>query len=47
MTQEYRPGEIVTLSGVYRITHDPVYADMPHEVTVFKYPLSSRKSGSQ
>ena len=23
-------------SGVYTITHDPVHADMPHEVTVVK-----------
>ena len=23
-------------SGVYRITHDPPHADMPHEVTVIK-----------
>jgi hypothetical protein len=36
MAQEYRPGEIVPQSGVYRITHDPVHADMPHEVTVIK-----------
>jgi hypothetical protein len=34
MAQEYRPGEIVPQSGVYAITHDPVHADMPHEVTV-------------
>jgi len=26
----------VPRSGVYRITHDPVHADMPHEVTVIK-----------
>src|SRR5918912_3668399 len=36
MAQEYRPGEIVPQSGVYRIAHDPVHADMPHEVTVIK-----------
>ena len=34
MAREYRPGEIVPQSGVYRITHDPVHADMPHELTV-------------
>ena len=36
MAQDYRPGEIVPQSGVYTITHDPVHADMPHEVTVIK-----------
>jgi hypothetical protein len=36
MAQEYKPGEIVPESGIYKITHDPVHADMPHEVTVIK-----------
>jgi hypothetical protein len=36
MAQEFRPGEIVPQSGIYTITHDPVHADMPHEVTVIK-----------
>ena len=36
MAQEFRSGEIVSQSGVYTITHDPVHADMPHEVTVIK-----------
>jgi len=36
MAQEYKPGEIVPQSGVYTITHDPIHADMPHEVTVIK-----------
>jgi hypothetical protein len=36
MPQEYKPGEIVPQSGIYRITHDPQHADMPHEVTVIK-----------
>jgi hypothetical protein len=36
MAQEYKPGQIVPQSGVYKITHDPVHADMPHEVTVIK-----------
>src|SRR5689334_16961428 len=36
MAQDYKPGEIVPQSGVYRITHDPAHADMPHEVTVIK-----------
>jgi hypothetical protein len=31
MAQNYRPGEIVPQSGVYKITHDPVHADMPHD----------------
>jgi hypothetical protein len=33
MAQEYKPGEIVPQSRVYTIAHDPVHADMPHEVT--------------
>src|SRR5690349_25092543 len=36
MAQEYRPGQVVPESGVYRITHDPQHADGPHEVTVIK-----------
>ena len=36
MVLEYKPGEIVPESGIYTITHDPVHADMPHEVTVIK-----------
>ena len=36
MDQEFKPGQIVPESGVYRITHDPQHADMPHEVTVIK-----------
>src|ERR1043166_3605741 len=36
MAQEFKPGQIVPESGVYRITHDPQHADMPHEVTVIK-----------
>jgi hypothetical protein len=36
VAQEYKPGEIVPQSGIYTITHDPVHADMPHEVTVIK-----------
>ena len=36
MAQEFRPGQIVPQSGVYRITHDSEHADMPHEVTVIK-----------
>lgn len=36
MAQEYRPGEIVPQSGIYRITHEPAHAEMPHEVTVIK-----------
>ena len=36
MAQEFHPGQIVPESGIYRITHDPQHADMPHEVTVIK-----------
>jgi hypothetical protein len=36
MAQEYKPGQIKPQSGVYAIPHDPVHADMPHEVTVVK-----------
>ena len=36
MAEEFKPGQIVPESGVYRITHDPAHADMPHEVTVIK-----------
>lgn len=36
MAQEFKPGQIVPESGVYQITHAPVRADMPHEVTVIK-----------
>ena len=36
MAEEFKPGQIVPESGVYRITHDPVHAEMPHEVTVIK-----------
>jgi hypothetical protein len=36
MAQEFKPGQIVPQSGVYKITHDPLHADMPHEVTVIK-----------
>jgi hypothetical protein len=36
MAQEYKPGQLVPVSGVYRITHDLQHADMPREVTVIK-----------
>jgi len=36
MAQEFRPGQIVPESGIYRIAHDQQHADMPHEVTVIK-----------
>jgi hypothetical protein len=36
MAEEFKPGQIVPESGVYRITHDPVHAEIPHEVTVIK-----------
>ena len=36
MAQEYKPGDIVPQSDICTITHDPVHADMPHEVTIIK-----------
>jgi YjzC-like protein len=36
MAQEFKPGEIVPQSGIYKITQDSAHADMPHEVTVIK-----------
>jgi hypothetical protein len=36
VAQEHKPGEIVPESGIYKITRDPVHADMPREVTAIK-----------
>ena len=36
MAQEFRPGQVVPESGIYRLTHDAQHADMPHEVTAIK-----------
>src|SRR4051812_19713959 len=36
MAQEYKPGDIVPQSDICTITHDPVHADMPREVTIIK-----------
>ena len=36
MASEYKPGEIVPQSGIYKITHDQQHPDMPHEVTAVK-----------
>lgn len=36
MAEEFKPGQIVPESGVYRITHDPVHTDALREVTVIK-----------
>ena len=36
MPQGYKPGEIVPKSGISIIRHDPLHADMPHEVTVIR-----------
>lgn len=36
MAQEFRSGQIVPESGIYRVTHDPIHPEMPHEVTVIK-----------
>ena len=50
MAQEYRPGDIVPQSGIYTITHDPVHAEMPHEVTVVKgrrFPTCRHLQGDQ
>lgn len=35
MATEYKPGDIVPASGIYRVTHDPRHAE-PHEVTCIK-----------
>jgi hypothetical protein len=32
MATEYKPGDTVPLSGIYRVTHDRVHVQ-PHEVT--------------
>ena len=36
MEQQFRPGQIVPQSGVYRITHDAQHPDMEREVTVIQ-----------
>jgi len=36
MANEYKPGEIVPWSGIYKISHDRDHPEMPHEVTVIK-----------
>jgi hypothetical protein len=35
MAQEFKSGEIVPQSGIYRITHDPAHMEA-HEVTAIK-----------
>jgi hypothetical protein len=35
MAQEFKSGEIVPQSGIYRIPHDPAHTEA-HEVTVIK-----------
>jgi hypothetical protein len=47
MAQEYKPGEIVPQSGIYTITHDPVHADMPHEVHRYQRQTFSDLSALQ
>ena len=32
MPQQYKPGDEVPRSGIYRVTHDPEHGE-PHEVT--------------
>jgi hypothetical protein len=34
MAQEFKPGQIVPESGIYKTTHDNQHPDMEHEVTV-------------
>jgi hypothetical protein len=36
MAEEFKPGQIVPESGIYRMMHDQQHADMPHELTVIK-----------
>ncbi len=36
MAQEFKPGQIVPESGIYRISHHPEHADMPGEVTAIR-----------
>jgi hypothetical protein len=36
MTQDFRPGEVVPLSGVYGIRHAPLHPAMPREIIVAK-----------
>ena len=35
---EFKPGQIVPQSELYRITREPQHPEMPHEVTVIKGP---------
>jgi hypothetical protein len=36
MVHEYRPGDIIPESGVYRIRHDPEHAEMAGQLTLVK-----------
>ncbi len=36
MPQEFRPGQTVPDTGIYRVTHAPPHPAMPEEVTVIK-----------
>jgi hypothetical protein len=36
MAEEFKPGQIVPASGVYRITHDTAHTDASREVTLSK-----------
>jgi hypothetical protein len=36
MAEEFKPGQILPASGVYRITHDTAHTDASREVTVIK-----------
>ena len=36
MATEYKPGDVVPTSGIYRVTHDPRHTNTPHEVTAIR-----------
>ena len=36
MAEEFRPGQRVRDTGIYRVTHAPTHPAMPEEVTVLK-----------
>jgi hypothetical protein len=35
MELQYKPGETVPMSGIYKVTHDPNHAQ-PHDITAVK-----------
>jgi hypothetical protein len=36
MAQEVKPGEVISQSGIYRLTHCPIDPNVPHEVTLIR-----------